>query len=92
MIANVESEYERLRSLGPIGIRELPESSEIRLAKDATIVVWHDVLSTGEHRVVVQGMRKRFFGLMHRVFVRGFSLAADERIRQLTDSELEDFT
>jgi len=60
----VRNELEHLRKLEMSEIECLPLITESgTLPGGGSLMVWHDVLSGDEHRVVVQGIRPILFGL-----------------------------
>lgn len=93
--AAVHEEVERLKALDFSQIIDLPASTERKVAvgaKALTMTVWHDVLPSGEHRVVAQASRSILLGIGGAASADGFAVSADEKRRDLTDEELTSFT
>jgi hypothetical protein len=91
----VHKKLEELRVLGWEQICALPASKVEQVhidGKDITVCVWHDVLPTGAHRVVVQAIKERWGGITAKVIARGFELSSNRSLRTLTPEELYDFT
>jgi hypothetical protein len=93
--AVVHEEVERLKALDFSCLTELPASRERQVvagAKTLTMTVWHDVLPSGEHRVVAQASRSVLFGIGGTACADGFAVSGDGKIRELADEELTAFT
>ncbi len=93
--AVVREEIERLKAHDLSRLAAMPPSSERHIAIDAgtiTVTVWHDVLPSGEHRVVAQASRPVLLGLGAKAYADGFAIASGERMRSLSDEELTSFT
>lgn len=93
--AAVHSEVERLRALDLSQLVALPESAGRQLVIDAkafTMTVWHDVLPSGEHRVVAQASRSVLLGIGGAACADGFAVSAKGDLRELTVEELTSFT
>jgi hypothetical protein len=75
-------------------LSELPsQSSEdvILLGKKITLSIWHDVLESKEHRVVIQAYKRWLFG-MGRMYAQGFIFNSLNQKRELNFEELSPFT
>lgn len=95
MIAVVNAEIQRLKSLETSELVSFPESQERIMdveGRATTVIVWHDELPSEEHRIVVQASQRRLFGLIGRACADGFAVGIDGKIRELTEAELSSFT
>jgi hypothetical protein len=88
---------ERLAALTAKSFDELaalPSTSEEELLRDGAkmfVSVWHDVLRSGEHRIVVQA-GKRGWLASWRGGADGFAVNSQNERRALTAEELSSFT
>lgn len=93
--AVVSKEMGRLRTLDLAQLVNLPASSERQEDIDGhsvTIVIWHDTLPNGEHRIVVQVSRRILLGLAGAASADGFAVSDSGAKRDLTSDELTSFT
>lgn len=72
----------------------LPENSSegiMLLGKKVTLSIWHDVLTSHEHRIVVQAYKHGILGtgMMH---AEGFAISNHDEKRSLTQEELAPFS
>jgi len=67
------------------------EESVLIDSKKAKLAVWHDVLETGEHRIVVACYAPFWFGIGDKVRADGFAVNDRNEQRNLTDDELSSF-
>jgi len=72
-------------------VRRMPDFKTDRYGK-VSVTVYHDVLESGEHMVVVQLVQEFWFGIHKAVTVDGFVVAADGTKRRLTERETWPFT
>lgn len=75
-------------------LRELPGSTSEPHpvpGKRAVISVWHDILRSGEHRIVVQAYQHGLMGI-GRMFANGFAIDQRGQKRALSSEELAPFT
>lgn len=93
--AAVHEEVERLKALDFSQLIDLPGSTERQVLVDTkalTVTIWHDVLPSGEHRVVAQASRSVLLGIGGAACADGFAVSAEGKLRELTDDELTSFT
>ncbi len=93
--AAVLEEIERLKALDFSHLVDLPSSTELQVAVDlhtVAVVVWHDVLPSGEHRIVAQANRRTWLGFGVYLSATGFAMSGDGALRALTDEELSAFS
>jgi hypothetical protein len=93
--AAVNEEILRLKALDFSQLINLPESTERQVFVDTkpfTLTIWHDVLPSGEHRVVAQACRVFLFGIGGAACADGFSVSTEGKLRELTGYELVSFT
>lgn len=78
-----------LSTLSDEAIMSLPPmlSETISAQQNVQVTQYHDVLAAGEHLVVVQASRERWFGLFTSIAVDGFALVPDGSRRELTEQE-----
>jgi len=93
MHSAVDSRFDELSKLDVAAIQALPALREQKISADGKSKLWeyHDVLDSGEHKVVLQAIRPIWFGLINSVFAVGFVLQADGQKRPLTDKERWEF-
>ena len=92
--AAVREEVQRLKALDFSHVVDLPASTERQVAVDAqtiAVVVWHDMLPNGEHRIVAQANRKTRLGFGVYLSADGFAMSGDGEMRSLSDEELSSF-
>jgi hypothetical protein len=76
-------------------LADLPDMSSEELNFErtkVTISVWHDILPSRDHRVVVQAYKRGFLGLWGHMFVDGFVVTARNEKRALNPEERWPFT
>ena len=84
----VAERVNKLRSLDHAGVQSLPSLvREVLLEGKIRIAQYHDVLSSGEHMVVVQALRDRLLGLSTAIEIDGFVVSNDGSRRALSDEE-----
>jgi hypothetical protein len=78
-----------LEQLGFAAIKTLPAQKKETVPSlgKVEIIQYHDVGKTGEHIVVVQGLRQRWLGLSTAIEVDGFVVAPDGTRRPLAEQE-----
>jgi hypothetical protein len=78
-----------LEQLGLAAIKTLPAQKKEAVPSlgKVEIIQYHDVGKTGEHIVVVQGLRQRWLGLSTAIEVDGFVVAPDDTRRPLAEEE-----
>jgi hypothetical protein len=54
------------------------------------VTIYHDIIASGEHRIVVQVIKQGWLG-SYRVHVNGFVLKSPNERRELTDDERYQF-
>lgn len=92
--AAVRDEVERLRALEFKQVVELPPVEEKRLVMGDQMIVlttWHDVLPSGEHRLVAQASRKTALSLGVYLNADGIAVSGEDVFRALNDEELAPF-
>ncbi|MFO0447122.1 MAG: hypothetical protein ACK52I_00275 [Pseudomonadota bacterium] len=92
--AAVRDEVERLKTLTLSQMTSLPPSAERKLTVDDEVIVlttWHDLLPSGEHRIVAQAGQKTIFGLGVYLSADGFAVSGTGTVRTLSDDELTSF-
>jgi hypothetical protein len=75
-------------------LSKLPEMSSEELvfrSRKVTVSVWHDVLRSGDHRIVVQAYRRGWLGI-GRTYAEGFVVNSREEKRALAPAERWPFT
>jgi hypothetical protein len=79
----------KLRQLDMAAIKLLPPVSQERPSSlgNVTIATHHDVTETGEHQVVVQAVKPRWFGISTAIEVDGFVIVGDGTKRPLAEPE-----
>ncbi|MEO6080913.1 MAG: hypothetical protein ABIQ86_14260 [Steroidobacteraceae bacterium] len=85
----VRSRVETLQRLDLDAVENLPpqqREDDPSLGKIA-VIQYHDVTDVGDHRVVVQGARQRWFGIFTAIEVDGFVLEKGGIKRPLTEPE-----
>lgn len=90
----VRKELERLSVLDSFELMALPSIKEGETVVDGTaipFIIWHDLLPSGEHRIVVQANRRAWLGLGVYLDADGFAVTASGSLRSLTDEELDSF-
>jgi hypothetical protein len=90
----VSKEIERLRSLNLSDLIALPSINEGEAVIDGTVIpfiIWHDLLPTGDHRIVVQANRKKWLGIVTYLTADGFAVTTSGSLRGLADDELDSF-
>lgn len=93
--AIVDEEVARLQTLQLTNLISLPPMSQnqiVRGGRQFTLAMWHDVLPSGEHRIVAQATFLRLFGIFSRVVSKGIAVSAEGATRELTWIELSEFT
>jgi hypothetical protein len=93
--AVVREEIARLNQFDQLALAALPPSAERRAlvgGKQVKVVIWHDVLAGGEHRVVAQATRPVLLGIGGIVCAEGFAVATTGEKRELTQEELSAFS
>lgn len=92
--AVAREEAERLKTLDFLYLTTLPESTAKQVIADGqtiTVTTWHDVLATGEHRIVAQASKKTRFGFGVYLSADGFAIANSGQVRALSAEELASF-
>jgi hypothetical protein len=92
--AAVSEEVVRLKALDFSTLEKLPASAERPARDQATtiaVIVWHDVLPSGEHRLVAQASRKTRLGFGAYLSADGFAISSNGDRRALSDEELSAF-
>jgi hypothetical protein len=92
--AAVRDEVGRLKALTLSQMTSLPPSAERKLTVDDEVIVlttWHDLLPSGEHRLVAQAGRKAMLGLGVYLSADGFAVSDTGALRSLSDDELTSF-
>ena len=92
--AAVLDEVERLKTLTLSQMTSLPPSAERHLPVDDDVIVlttWHDLLPSGEHRIVAQAGRNAMLGLGVYLKADGFAVSDTGDLRRLSDDELTSF-
>jgi hypothetical protein len=87
-----EAVFERVKKLQQLdveAVKMLPPQSQGRLPSlsGITVTEYHEVTEAGEHRVVVQAIRPRWFGISTSIEVDGFVIGGDGTKRPLADRE-----
>lgn len=93
--AVVNEQLARLAALSFDALTALPEvqSEEIVInGKRFTLSIWHDLLESGEHRIVVQACKRGFLGLFGWMQADGFAVNSHNERRSLTDEERSPFS
>lgn len=85
----VVDRMEKLQQLDMSAVHSLPKwtSEELPPDKKTEVIQYHDVLESGEHMVVVQVLRNRWFGLSTATEVDGFVMSTDGTKRPLKEEE-----
>lgn len=89
--AAVRDEVERLKTLTLSQMTSLPPSAEKKLTVDDEVIVfttWHDLLPSGEHRLVAQAGQEAMFGLGVYLSADGLAVSNTGAVRSLNDDEL----
>jgi hypothetical protein len=92
--AAVRDEVERLKTLALSQMKGLLPSTERKMTVDDEVIVlttWHDVLPSGEHRLVAQAGKKVMFGLGVYLSADGFAVSSSGTVRTLSNDELTSF-
>lgn len=74
---------------------KLPNHTSEEVVRDGgkfTVSVWHDVLESGEHRIVVQVAQRMFLGFGSRMHAQGFVVSSKNERRALTEEERSPFS
>ena len=93
--AVVREEVKRLKAFDLSHLVSLPESVRRQVVLDArtnTVTIWHDVLPSGEHRIVAQASRPILLGFGAMACADGFAISVDGKMRCLSGEELTSFT
>ena len=77
--------FEELIELTPHGTSDV-----VRNGLKLSVTVYHDIIASGEHRIVVQVIKQGWLG-SYRVHVNGFVLKSPGERRDLTDDERYEF-
>ena len=91
----VEERLATLRSKSVAELLRFPKVAEetIRLnGKEVQVFTIHETSDAGLHRVVLQAIRRRWWGITAKVVAHGFEIAVDQSFRPLTREELYSFT
>lgn len=92
--AAVRDEVERLKALALSRLASLPPSAERKLTVDDNVIIlttWHDLLPSGEHRIVAPAGQKAMLGLAAYLCADGFAISEAGAVRSLSDEELTPF-
>lgn len=90
----VADRLKKLQQLDLTAVKSLPAQTKEILSSlgNVTLAQYHDVTTRGEHRVVVQAVRPRWFGLFTAIEVDGFVVVPDGTRRPLAEQERWPFT
>jgi len=90
----VRSRVEALQRLDSDAVGGLPaqQREDIPSLGKVAVVQYHDVTDGGDHRVVVQAARPRWFGIFTAIEVDGFVLEKDGTKRPLSEPEKWPYT
>jgi len=89
--AAVLDEVERLKALSLSQLISLSPAVERKLSVDNEVIVlitWHDMLPSGEHRLVAQASQKTMLGLGVYLSADGIAVSDVGTVRSLSDDEL----
>lgn len=92
--AVVNERLRALKAMSFIDLTALPSvvSEDVALSeKKHTVSVWHDILGTGDHRVVVQLYQHGVLGI-GQMYAEGFVVNNRNERRELTQEEWEPFS
>jgi hypothetical protein len=89
MGAMVIERVDRLQKLDMETLYSLPEHSQETVSSGAKVTVsqYHEISEAGEHKLVVQALRPKWFGMFTAIKVEGFVVAKDGAKRPLTEQE-----
>lgn len=91
----VREKIVQLMSLGDEDLAALPKYTEEVTQIDqrqVAVGVHHEVLPDGSHKIVVQVIQNRYFGISTHIDVAGFIVARDGVRREVAESELWDYS
>ena len=90
----VADRVKALQQLDFGAIKALPGQSKESVPSLGKIAIirYHEVAKTGEHLVVVQALRQRWFGLSTAIEVDGFVVGPDGARRPMAEQEKWPFT
>lgn len=85
----VSRRVSELRTMDVESIRRLPPHSTEQPSEDERVIcnLFHEVAPGGEHVVVVQAVRDKWFGVSTAIVVDGFAIAGDGTTRDLTEQD-----
>jgi hypothetical protein len=94
LLEAVRSRAAALQQLDVTAIEGLPTQrrEELPALGKVAVIEYHDVTDEGDHRVVVQAARQRWFGMFTATAVDGFVLRKDGGRRSLTEPEKWPYT
>jgi hypothetical protein len=89
MRAMVIERVARLQKLDIETLCSLPEHSQEIVSPEEKVTVsqYHEVSEAGEHKLVVQALRPKWFGMFTAIQVEGFVVSKDGTKRPLTEKE-----
>ena len=90
----VRSRVAALQRLDMAALEGLPAQrrEELPALGKVAVVEYHNVNDEGDHRIIVQAARQRWFGMFTATAVDGFVLRKDGERRPLTDPEKWPYT
>jgi sugar-specific transcriptional regulator TrmB len=90
----LQRRIEELKKLSANALENLPKQQEEEITidgKNLSMVIWHDILNSQEHMVVVQIYEKNILGLGH-MYADGFVVSIDGKIRPISNEEWYQFS
>jgi hypothetical protein len=88
----VADRVENLQALDPSAILSLPRQTTEAVPPHFKVAQYHHVSDSGDHLVVVQVIRERWFGMFATVLADGFVMSSTGTKRPLTEEETWDYT
>jgi len=90
----IDSRVDSLKDQQHIDLRVLPNCVTETLlvdGKDTKLTTYHNILESGIHRFVIQGIQQRWGGITAKVIAKGFDLDIHGTYRTLPPEELYDY-
>lgn len=94
LLEAVRGRVAALRQLDVAAIEGLPAQrrEDLPALGKVAVVEYHDVNDEGDHRIIVQAARRRWFGIFTATAVDGFVLRKDGERRPLSEAEKWPYT
>lgn len=94
LVEAVRGRVAALRQLDTAAIELLPAQrrEDLPALGKMAVVEYHDINDDGEHRIIVQAARSRWFGIFHAIAVGGFVLRKDGERRPISEPEKWPYT